>query len=83
MRANPCRGRYAGCTRDPVYEGGLCAPCRLEHASRQATRVAAFRKRGLCSVCGRKAVALAAATLSVCRHHRRYYADRWRAVYGQ
>lgn len=76
-RANPCKGREAGCTAD-CDEGGRCGNCRAAHNARETARRQARKARRQCRVCGAKAATVGGEPLTTCPTHRAYYAERAR-----
>lgn len=74
-RANPCAGRYAGCTADPAG-ARMCVPCRAAHAAKEAARRAARKADGRCVVCARRAARVEGEPLTTCPTHREYYRAR-------
>lgn len=77
-RANPCKGREAGCTAD-CDEGGRCDHCRAVHNRRETARRAERKAAQRCTVCGAKAARVGGQSLTTCPAHRAYYAERARA----
>ena len=76
-RANPCRGRYAGCTADPSGRG-MCESCAAKHAAKTAAKRADRERKRLCRYCGEPAAIVNGAAIGTCALHREYYAERAR-----
>lgn len=76
-RANPCKGREAGCTAD-CEAGSRCANCRRRHNARETARRIERKARRRCTACGAKAVKVGGQPLTTCQTHREYYAERAR-----
>ncbi len=74
-RANPCRGREAGCTQD-CPEGSRCDNCRALHNAREKARQADRKAAGKCVACGHRAVVVEGVSLTLCKAHREYYRAR-------
>ena len=76
-RANPCKGREAGCTAD-CEAGGRCANCRRLHNARETARRVERKARRRCTACGARAAKVGGQVLTTCQTHREYYAERAR-----